>query len=87
MDVEGILGFAARVLPRAADCGCRPRSNSASALFFPDEIAFDGKEFVRTAVTAPASNTLQPAEPAAGHVEEHVAIRLEGHLSYECPRV
>lgn len=32
IDVEGILGFAERVLPRAADlCGSRPRSNSASA--------------------------------------------------------
>jgi hypothetical protein len=32
MDVEGILGFAERVLPRAADLfGSRPRSNSASA--------------------------------------------------------
>jgi hypothetical protein len=30
MDVEGILGFAERVLPRAADLGCRPHSSNAS---------------------------------------------------------
>ena len=35
MDVEGILGFAERVLPRAADLfGCRPRSNSGSGSCF-----------------------------------------------------
>lgn len=49
MDVEGIRGFAERVLPRAADLWVqasleqRPRLQQ---LFFPDGIAFDGKEFV-----------------------------------------
>ena len=33
-------------------------------LFFPDGIVFDGKAFVRTALTAPAFNWLEPAEPA-----------------------
>ena len=30
LDVEGILAFAERVLPRAPTCGCRRRSSSAS---------------------------------------------------------
>ena len=31
-------------------------------LFFPDGITFDGKSFVRTAVTAPAFSYLRPIE-------------------------
>ena len=31
-------------------------------LFFPEGIAFDGKSFVRTAVTAPAFSYLRPIE-------------------------
>ena len=30
LDVEGILAFAERILPRASDCGCRRRSTSVS---------------------------------------------------------
>jgi hypothetical protein len=33
-------------------------------LFFPEGISFDGKEFVRTVVTAPAFNWLQPEKPS-----------------------
>jgi hypothetical protein len=60
-DVEGVLGFAERVLSRAADpSGCRRRSNSGSAFSscFSERIAFDGKAFVRTALTVPAFNWL-----------------------------
>ena len=30
LDVEGILAFAERILPRASDCGCRRRSTTSS---------------------------------------------------------
>ena len=59
LDVEGTLGFAERVLPGLVTSGGRRRSNSGSGfqqLFFPDGIAFDGNQFVRTGVTAPAFN-------------------------------
>ncbi len=63
LDVEGILAFAERVLPRAADLwvqaslGQRQRFQQ---LFFPEGISFDGNGFVRTAVTAPAFSYLRP---------------------------
>ena len=57
MDVEGILAFAERVLPRAADLWVQAsleQRQRFQQLFLPDGIAFDGKSFVRTAATAPA---------------------------------
>ena len=57
LDVEGILAFAERVLPRAADLWVQAsleQRQRFQQLFFPDGIAFDGKGFVGTAVTAPA---------------------------------
>jgi hypothetical protein len=51
-DVEGILAFAERVLPRASDLWVQASLNQKQRLqqlFFPDGIAFDGKRFVRTA--------------------------------------
>ena len=65
IDVESILAFAERVLPRAADLWVQAsleQRQRLQQLFFPEGIAFDGKKFVRTAVTAPAFNWLQPAE-------------------------
>ena len=62
LDVEGILAFAERVLPRAATCGCRRHSNSASGsnnCSFQTESLFDGKGFVGTRVTAPAFSYLR----------------------------
>jgi hypothetical protein len=67
MDVEGILGFAERVLPRAADLWVQAsleQRQRLQQLFFPEGVAFDGKAFVRTALTAPAFNWLEAAEPA-----------------------
>jgi hypothetical protein len=49
--VEGILAFAERILPRAADLWVQQ-------LFFPEGIAFDGNRFNRTAATAPLFNYL-----------------------------
>ena len=65
LDVEGILAFAERVLPRAADLWVQAsleQRQRFQQLFFPDGIAFDGNGFVRTAVTAPAFSYLRPIE-------------------------
>jgi len=63
--VEGILAFAERVLPRAADLWVQAsldQRQRLQQLFFPQGIAFDGNSFVGTAVTAPAFSYLQPVE-------------------------
>ena len=65
LDVEGILAFAERVLPRAADLWVQAtleQRQRFQQLFFPDGIAFDGKGFVGTRVTAPAFSYLRPIE-------------------------
>ena len=56
MDVEGLLAFAERILPRAADLWVQSsldHKQRLQALFFPEGIAFDVSGFNRTAVTAP----------------------------------
>jgi hypothetical protein len=63
--VEGILAFAERVLPRAADLWVQAsleQRQRFQQLFFPDGIAFDGKGFVGTCVTAPAFSYLREIE-------------------------
>ena len=63
LDVEGILAFAERVLPRAADLWVQAtldQRQRLQQLFFPQGVAFDGNGFVGTAVTAPAFSYLQP---------------------------
>jgi DNA invertase Pin-like site-specific DNA recombinase len=65
LDVEGILAFAERVLPRASDLWVQAsleRRQRFQQLFFPDGIAFDGKGFVGTRVTAPAFSYLREIE-------------------------
>src|SRR6187399_3767181 len=65
LDVEGILAFAELVLPRAADLWVEAsleQRQRFQQLFFPDGIAFDGKGFVGTAVTAPAFSYLRRIE-------------------------
>jgi hypothetical protein len=62
LDVEGIVAFAERVLPRAADLWVQAsleQRQRFQQLFFPDGIAFDGKGFVGTRVTAPAFSYLR----------------------------
>ena len=62
LDVEGILAFAERVLPRAADLWVQAsleQRQRFQQLFFPDGIAFDGNCFVGTGVTAPAFSYLR----------------------------
>jgi hypothetical protein len=65
LDVEGILSFAERVLPRASDLWVQAsleQRQRFQQLFFPDGIAFDGKGFVGTRVTAPAFSYLRAIE-------------------------
>jgi hypothetical protein len=65
LDVEGILAFAERVLPRAADLWVQASLDQRQRfqqLFFPNGIAFDGNRFVRTGVTAPAFSYLRQIE-------------------------
>ena len=66
LDVEGILAFAERVLPRASDLWAQAslgQRQRLQQLFFPEGIAFDGKRFVRTGVSSPAFNYLTTIEP------------------------
>ena len=63
--MAGILAFAERVLPRAADLWVQAsldQKQRLQQLFFPDGIAFDGNRFNRTAATAPLFNYLAPSE-------------------------
>jgi hypothetical protein len=65
LDVEGILAFAERVLPRASDLWVQSSLDQRQRfqqLFFPEGISFEGSVFVGTNVTAPAFNYLQPIE-------------------------
>ena len=62
LDVEGILAFAERVLPRAADLWVHAlldQRQRFQQLFFPDGIAFDGNRFIGTGGTAPAFSYLR----------------------------
>ena len=77
LDVEGILAFAERVLPRAADLWVQASLNQRQRfqqLFFPEGIAFDGNGFVRTAVTAPAFSYLRPIGGANEGVVDQTGI-------------
>ena len=67
LDVEGILAFAERILPRAAGLWVQASLDyrqRLQELFFPKGIAYDGKRFNRTAVTAPLFRYLEPDERA-----------------------
>jgi hypothetical protein len=77
LDVEGILAFAERILPRAADLWVHAsldQRQQLQRLFFPEGIAFHGKRFVRTAVTAPAFSYLTAIEPANSKVVDQAGI-------------
>jgi hypothetical protein len=65
LDVEGILALAERVLPCAADLWVQAsleQRQRFQQLSFPEGIAFDGKGFVGTRVTAPAFKYLWPID-------------------------
>ncbi len=77
LDVEGILQFAERILPRASDLWVQASldyKQRLQQLFFPEGIAFDGIRFNRTAVTAPLFNYLAPSEDADERVVSREGI-------------
>ena len=77
LDVEGILAFAERVLPRAADLWVQAsldQRQRLQQLFFPKGVAFDGNGFVGTAVTAPAFSYLQAVEGGGKRVVDQTGI-------------
>jgi hypothetical protein len=60
--VEGILAFAERVLPRAADLWVQApleQRQRFQQLFFQEGMAFDDQRFVGTTATAPAFSYLR----------------------------
>ena len=61
LDVEGILAFAERILPRASDLWVQASLNQRAVptTVFPDGLAFDGNRFIGTGVTAPAFSYLR----------------------------
>src|SRR5258708_15194650 len=74
LDVQGILAFAERVLPRASDLWVQASLNQKQRLqqlFFPEGIAFDGNRFNRTAATAPFFKYLAPS----GDADENMVSR------------
>ena len=65
LEVEGILAFAERILPRAYELWVQASldyKQRLQQLFFPEGIAFDGNRFNRTAATAPLFNYLAPSD-------------------------
>jgi site-specific DNA recombinase len=75
-DVEGILAFAERVLPRAADLWVQApldQRQRFQQLFFPEGMAFDGQRFVGTAA-APAFSYLREIRPAGDGVVDLTGI-------------
>jgi len=77
LDVEGILAFAERILPRASDLWVQASldyKQRLQLLFFPEGIAYDGNRFNRTAVTAPHFNYLTPDEGADERVVSREGI-------------
>jgi site-specific DNA recombinase len=74
LDVEGILAFAERILPRASDLWVQASLNykqRLQQLFFPEGVAFDGARFNRTALTVPLFSYL----PSAGSADEQMVSR------------
>jgi hypothetical protein len=77
LDVEGILAFAERVLPRAADLWVQAsleQRQRFQQLFFPDGIAFDGNRFIGTGVTAPAFSYLRGIETESEGLVDQMGI-------------
>jgi hypothetical protein len=77
LDVQGILAFAERILPRASDLWVQASldyKQRLQQLFFPERIAFDGNRFNRTAITAPLFNYLAPSESAEETVVSRIGI-------------
>ena len=71
LDVQGILAFEKRVLPRASDLWVQAsldQKQRLQQLFFPEGVAFDGNRLNRTATTASLFKYLAPGENAEERV-------------------
>jgi len=78
LDVEGILAFAERVLPRAADLWVQvslDHRRRLQRLFFPQGVRVDGNSFVGTAVTAPAFSYLEPVADGKERLVDQICPR------------
>ena len=76
LDVEGILAFAERILPRASDLWVQASldyKQQRLQQLFPEGVAFDGNRFNRTAATAPFFIYLARSDDA---VEKMVSLSL-----------
>ena len=76
-DVEGILNFAERVLPRAADLWIQAsleQRQRLQRLFFPEGVAFSGKSFDRTVVTSSLFEYLRPLEGPKENLVDQTGI-------------
>ncbi|HLG58108.1 MAG TPA: hypothetical protein VI485_22365, partial [Vicinamibacterales bacterium] len=84
LDVEGILAFAERILPRASDLWVQASldyKQRLQQLFFPEGIAYDGNRFNRTAATAPFFKYLARGESAEESLVSHAGIETPRMLS------
>lgn len=76
-DVEGILNFAERILPRAGDLWIQAsldHRQRLQRLFFPEGVAFSGKRFDRTAVTSSVFEYLRPFEGSKENLVDQTGI-------------
>ena len=75
--MEGILAFAERILPRAADLWVQApldQRQRFQQLFFPREWRSTASGFVGTAATAPAFSYLREIRPAVKEVVDLTGI-------------
>jgi len=89
LDVEGILAFAERVLPRAADLWVQApldQRRRFQQLFFPEGMAFDGQRFVGTEATAPDFSYLRELRAEADGVASRSAGSGNARGSRRLPR-
>jgi hypothetical protein len=81
LDVQGILAFAERILPRASDLWVEASldyKQRLQALFFPEGIAYDRNRFNQTAATAPPFNDWASSESAEENLVSRVGIEHVG---------
>lgn len=77
VDVEGILAFAERGLPRAADVWVQAslaQRQQLQRLFFPEGIGFDGNSIVRTPPRASIFNWLEAFRPTEKEVVDQTGF-------------
>jgi site-specific DNA recombinase len=87
-DVEGILAFAERVLPRAADLWVQAsleQRQRLQQLFFPDGVVFDGNRFVRTGVSTHAFKYLAPDSAAENNLASPPGLALQTMAQFRTP--